>query len=689
METNTESQNILRQFVRWILSLPLRFKISIPYLVAAAILAGIVTYQVGREFVSTLEDRFRSQLGDATARTAEGLINFEAFNLNALRTIVFTKGVPEAITTRDTEALRSLVLPIAVNNQVDFIDVLDGQGNSLLTMHLAENTSEYLEGQTTDYITWNVVQSVLLGEVDEQGDKFADILDTPWGRALYTAGPVRAEGQLLGVVLVGTPLDKITSDLRNISIADVSVYTPAGEPVVSTLGLDASSQLTPDLQEQATANNRLIPVREVRVNERSYVESIKILQLRGIHSGWFFGNALPTSLITEARGPIATQLILIFVAGFFGLIALGVGVAQLISGPIFRLVNATREVGEGNLDTQVEVVADDEVGFLTKGFNKMVVDLQERDFINDLFGRMVSEEVREAVIGGQVALGGSVLNVTILFTDIQGYTSLTEKSTPTEIIAMLNDFFGIVTKTTKMHGGMVNTFGGDSALAVFGAPIQCPVEENIKNAISTAINIRRGVAILNAQRVNAGLKPIGFGFGINAGQVVAGNLGSEDRFEYTVIGDPVNVAARLESLSRKFPKTPTLIPGDVVDQINGRAPFEFLELGDYELKGKGAPVCAYAVLGSSKYLPPNFSPFDGNQYPKETAFIVYFLFCLGYEPETIGAALDVQLETIEQWLKTAAHHWKIIENKLVKEFLVSKRKTKRLLAYSIKKNRLK
>lgn len=665
----------------WFLSLPLRLKISLPYILVAALLAGFATYQVGRSFVSTLEQRFLSQLADAAARTNEGLIDFEEAHLEMYRSVVFTSGVPQALQIGDIRALRERVLPLAINNQFPLIDILTPEGEPLLSIHQVGRALGVVDTSETDFREWDMVARVVEGETDALGDKFVGFVDTSWGTSLYTAGPVRLGDDLVGIVLVGTPVDRMVQELRNVSVADVGIYSPTGDLTANTI--DRFDALSDETVATIRAQSDVLSTRLVSVNNRNYVEALDEIQLRGQDVGWYLGNALPEALITETRGPSLIQLILIFMVGFLAIIGLGVVMAQLISDPIFKLLTAAQEVGQGKLDMQVEVSTADEVGQLTQGFNQMIRDLQEREFISDLFGRMVSEDVREAVLGGEVELGGDVHEVAVLFTDIQGFTSLTEKSNPDEVIGMLNEFFGVINTVTHLHNGLINSFGGDSALAVFGAPIQRPLTSCLRSAISTAIDIRRGVAVLNAIRVEQGQKPIRFGIGINAGDVVAGNLGSKERFEYTVIGDPVNVASRLESLSREFPRTPVLLPGNVVEMLDGTSSIAFEYLGDHEVKGKGEPISTYAVVGSTANIPDDFTLFDHMQYPHETVFTSYFLYCLGYDHLVVGKALGVHPRTIIRWLTLAPDAWDVVETVLREEFNLDSSGTQRLKNYGM------
>lgn len=675
MEERSEPK---RSILNFLLSLPLRFKITIPYLIVASLLAGLATYLVGRSFVSTLEDRFRSQLEDASIRVSEGVLDVETAHLYMLRTIAFTMGVPDAVVDQDIDALRMLVFPHIVNDQLYFVDILGADGAPLATWHRIDGTSEYRENETASFSEWPLVRNVLGGESDEMGDKYVDIVETPWGWAIYTVGPIRTEEGLQGILLIGTPVSKMIFDLSKLGIANTTLYNSSGEALVSTFDMSTLDSLSDELRSGLPDAEEALFAREVSINQRGYIEAVKDLSLRGQPSGWFLGVALSESLVKEAQGPTTWQLIAIFAVGILALIGLGVVVAQLVAGPVFRLLAASQQVGIGNLEVHVDVQAEDEIGLLTRGFNRMVVDLQQREFIHEMFGRMVSEDVREAVLQNQVVLGGEVRDVTVLFTDVRGFTSMSERIAPEEIITLLNQFFNIVTTATHRHHGGVNHFGGDSILAVFGAPIERPLEETIQQAILAAIDIWRGVIELNARRIQSDLFPVRFGIGINSGPVVAGNIGSEDRFTYTVIGDVVNIAARLQNVSRQFPHTPLLIPVSGVKTVKDKLEVEFQHLSDVSLKGKEKPVPIYAILGSDKYFPSDLDIFDRERYPKMDVLMACYLYCLSYSTQVIAEVLQYSPQVVSDWLEFAAENAHSVGQILIDGFDLSPDKICRL-----------
>lgn len=663
----------MKRLFHRLLSFPLRFKITIPYLLAAILLAGLATFQISRAFRSTLENRLRSQLADALARSAEGVIDIEAQHLTWLRTIVFTQGVPEAVADQNIDSLRALVLPIVANEQIPYVEILDPKGLPFISWHITSQPGFFEEGNTSDFQYWPMVKAVF--QQDEQGDKYAALMDPPWDLTFYTSGPIKIQdNRIVGVILIGTPAQDVVRQLRNLSIADVTFYDPIGHPAVSSLGELPDGPLWIDLMDQIKSNPNETPLRTVTASGRGYIETIATLYIRDNPTEWFLGATLPEALMTEIQGPSIWELLAIFVGGVFVLIGVGVLVAQTIAIPVFRLVEAAGEVSKGNFDQQVQVFAGDEIGSLTQGFNQMTLDLKQREFVNEIFGRMVSNEVREAVLHGKISLGGELYPVTVVFTDIRGFTSMSENINAEEVIMVLNEFFAVISSATKKHHGLINRFGGDSALIVFGAPFKRSLSESVQQGIDLALDIFLGVSLLNARRIAAALYPIRFGVGVNAGEAVAGNLGTVDRFEYTIIGDVVNVAARLQGLSRQFPHTPLLITASSLSALPQTNGYHFLPLGPYELKGKDKPVEVCAILDK---LPQELELFKGNG-PPILAWTSCYLYSTGYSPEIIAATLQTPVEWVTDWLDEARTHGPLVAKILLETFSLTESQANRI-----------
>jgi adenylate cyclase len=248
--------------------------------------------------------------------------------------------------------------------------------------------------------------------------------------------------------------------------------------------------------------------------------------------------------------------------------------------PIHSVTDAMRRVQHGHLDTEVVVFDGTELGLLQTGFNRMVHDVRERQHIRDLFGRHVGEDVAKAALErGNHSMGGEVRNVAVLFIDLVGSTALASERPPTEVVELLNRFFAVVVAEVHAHEGFVNKFEGDAALAIFGAP------EDHPDAAGRALAAARRMA----ERLNTEVPDALAGIGVSAGPAVAGNVGAEDRFEYTVIGDPVNEAARLTEEAKQ-------VDGRVVASmraVEAASPEEaahWVPLHEVHLRGRAQPT---------------------------------------------------------------------------------------------------
>jgi adenylate cyclase len=270
---------------------------------------------------------------------------------------------------------------------------------------------------------------------------------------------------------------------------------------------------------------------------------------------WALGTGVPllgvlvVAIVGIADPEVDTEYIAA-AALFLGVVAYAVGLlaaifaAKAIADPITSVSAGLERIERGDLRAQVEVDDASEVGRLQAGFNRMAEGLRERERIRDLFGRQVGEDVARSALRDGTRLGGEEREVGALFVDLLGSTSMAMAMPPTEVVRLLNRFFRVVVNAVEAEGGVVNKFEGDAALCVFGAPV--PHDDPAGDALRTARVL--------ATRLSREVPEVDFGIGISAGIAVAGNVGAEHRFEYTVIGDPVNEAARLSELAKERPE---------------------------------------------------------------------------------------------------------------------------------------
>ena len=278
----------------------------------------------------------------------------------------------------------------------------------------------------------------------------------------------------------------------------------------------------------------------------------------------------------------------------FGVVA-GVIFVALLVGPLRRLRHGVEQLAAGDLAVRVPPTSRDEVGELTRAFNEMGDSLQQKQRVQNAFGRYVNDYVLNQLLEGpeEAGRGGIEREVTILFADIRGFTRLSEGLEAHKVVALLNEIFQLVSDRILESGGTIDKFIGDSVMAYFGAPVSQP--DHALRAVNAAIDIQQVVRKrLEARREPgddiAEALPVEIGIGIHTGIVIVGNIGSDRRTDFTAVGDAVNVAHRLEKLAR---------PGEILVseavQRSVRAAVRLRFEGERQLSGREEPVHVYSV----------------------------------------------------------------------------------------------
>lgn len=297
------------------------------------------------------------------------------------------------------------------------------------------------------------------------------------------------------------------------------------------------------------------------------------------------------SIDADLRRSLQRDAAVLVASLIFGIVA-ALWIARRIAQPLTDLSAAMGRLREGDFEVRAPIKRhmNDEVGDLARAFDEMAEGLRERERLKGTLDRYVSGDVAERILEEKddLLLRGEVRHVTVLFLDVRGFTTISERLTPTEVVALLNEYFDVVVDRVTAHGGTLNKFIGDAAMCIWGAPKEAQNSE--RAAVYCAIEIQARVAMLSADRARRGLTTVGFGIGINAGEAVAGNLGAARRLEYTVIGDAVNLAQRLESQARSGE---VLISQPVYSKV--AAEVEVAPREAVKLKGKAAPVPLWEV----------------------------------------------------------------------------------------------
>lgn len=296
---------------------------------------------------------------------------------------------------------------------------------------------------------------------------------------------------------------------------------------------------------------------------------------------------------TYGQGVLIFSLV-VFILFFLGAGTLNRLISRSIADPINDMLYTMQEIKKGNYTTRVNVVSNDEVGILGDATNRMIQGLAEKELLRDAFGRYVAPAVRDEIIAGKIPLDGEFKEVTVLFADLRDFTPMTEAHDPKLIVRTLNDYFKEMSAAIDERSGLILQFLGDEIYAVFGAPVSC--KDHPSNAFLTALDMEKRLKCLNRRFGLEGRPRLSHGIGIHTGQVLAANIGSPERLSYLLVGDAVNLASRLQTLTRELDTriilsatTASLLPASQTENLLERYPHPI------QIKGRQTPVDIYLI----------------------------------------------------------------------------------------------
>jgi HD-GYP domain-containing protein (c-di-GMP phosphodiesterase class II) len=412
---------------------PIRIKITIPYLILSIILAVAAAYIITQLIVENVEERFNKQLYEAGKISSELSVNYESQLLETERLLANAEGVATAIRVNDPDTLRSLTLGIIANDQQEAVEFFDLHGNQILSVHHRPggNPEDYYfsSGGPTALSELDIVQHVLAQESDERGDKFASLVDTDLGDVLYVSGPIYdSQGNLGGVVLVGRTLAKLAMDMRAKTFAQITFYDPTGRVIYSTLPSPVA--IAPETAAQTISfkdiqsTRRTLPgKRNLEVANIPFAEILGTWEVRRSHELGVLGVALSQNAVVESSTSSRWRIFFLVASANFLIILLGVKLANTITQPLLKLVQASVKVSTGNLDVQVKAETNDEISILTESFNTMVASLNQsqKDLIkaydSTLEGWAKALELRDKETEGH---SERVTNLTIRLAEAMG-----------------------------------------------------------------------------------------------------------------------------------------------------------------------------------------------------------------------------------------------------------------------------
>jgi adenylate cyclase len=409
------------------------------------------------------------------------------------------------------------------------------------------------------------------------------------------AAPVLDAGEVRGVFTVDLSLarlSRLVDDLRPTPRGRVFVTTPTGAIVAAPRpeqpGPADDPRLVADVVRRVDEPGEAPPAVD-RGGERLLVRALRILAGR---REWRVAVIVPERDLTEqidaqARRTAALGGAALMLAGGAGIV-----LSRWIARPLRALSAQAQRVRDGDLDVRIVPDSRDEIGALARTLGDMVQGLRDRDFIRGVLGRYVSPDVAQRCLEDREALrlGGDLRTVSILMSDLRGFSALSERLGPEAMIGLLNRYFSRMVPVILDHRGTINEFIGDAILVLFGAPVERP--DDAERAVRCAWAMQRTITAFNAESRGLGLPELTMGIALHAGRVVAGNIGSADRVKYGVVGPPVNLAARIESLTVG---AQVLLSREMLERVG-----PIVRVGPPHteaLKGIAEPVVVHELLG--------------------------------------------------------------------------------------------
>lgn len=520
--------------------------------------------QVGQRVFKRLLDQNSQQLVEATS------------------VLTYDYGFREAIATRDRETILS-----ALTNHSQRIKA---------------------EGMTLIGLDKVVVADTLRRDVAGQPFEFSDLIDE--AQKFGRASAIRFIGSkvyqiVLVPVLAPLPIswvsmafvidDTLARELQRITNLDVSFVGLTGgtapRVAASTMGSLLRKQLLDDPAIYRAGTESFI--------REAAGDSFQMLTMELVRTKEVSVHAVLQRAMSEHMLPYGRlQVILLFLSALSLAITLvgALRIARRITKPVTQLADAARLMTKGQYVHTINVEQGDEIGELATAFNTMAKGMAERDTVRDILGKVASHAVAEQLLSQQIELGGEEREVTVLFADIRNFTQLCESLPPTQTLALLNRYLTVIDQVIEEYEGVIDKYTGDGVMALFGAPIARP--DDAGRALKASLAIVSRVAALGEQLAKEGLPNPDIGIGINTSRVIAGNIGSPTRLNYTVLGDGVNLAARLEGLTKRY-QVPIVVGETTRTRLTALV---WRELDKVRVKGKTVPARIYQPLGADGAL---------------------------------------------------------------------------------------
>lgn len=349
------------------------------------------------------------------------------------------------------------------------------------------------------------------------------------------------------------------------------------------------SLVNKELSANKNPLTKINAVEEITLNKNTYLSLIINIQGAGEgHTLAVLQRSLKDALKPYMR--LRNIMLILFGLGLLFAVISAMAIARSLSRPLEALTQNVQRIDAGDFNHTLKLKRKDELGLLSTAVGHMSKGLQERNQVRDLLGKVVSPEIASELLKKDIELGGEDRPATILFSDIRQFTNFCEKRDPKDVLQLLNRYLSSMSQVVENHKGVIDKYIGDAIMALYGVPIS--IDQAAEHAVKTALDMVDALEQLNKELSKEKLSPIKIGIGINTGHVVAGNMGSSHRLNYTVIGDCVNLASRLEGLTKFLGITIIVSESTVKDSPN----INFRELGTVQVKGKDISIRIFEPL---------------------------------------------------------------------------------------------
>jgi class 3 adenylate cyclase len=570
----------------------LRFKIA---LMAAVLLAGLslltlffVSGAIDRQGTGQIKEQLRNTANNLEGKLRDRQDKLRAQGLVLADSVQFKTALDDR--TQDPATTADLASEKRRELGLDLFQIAGRKGALLASLVGAVNKPQAKPGKDAKAADPIFAKAT---DPEEPADAFGAWAAPDMVFETYTR-PIIIKDQVLGGLRIGFAMnDAFAKELQEQTGSEVAIVS-GGKVLASSLDAELRKALEASLsamQGMAKEAGDAAIFRQTLQGTPYLGQFFALKGPDGATVAELLGLRSRASVL-QLLSSIRSTFFVVFGSLLLVAVALSIFFAGTITKPLNALVAGTRAVEKGDLDYSIPVTTRDELGELSQSFNEMVTDLKEKERVKAVFGRYLPKAVADRAMQaqGDLGLGGEEREVAVLFSDIRGFTSLSERLSPPEVVKMLNEYYTRMIDVLFDNDGTLDKTIGDAIMAVFGAPVTDP--DSAAKALKTALGMMAELKKFNAERVARGEEPVQIGIGVNTGVVVAGNLGSVKQLSYTVIGDEVNLASRMCSNA----KAGQILVTDATYRKT-KWLFEFNQLEPIKVKNVSNPVQIYEVLG--------------------------------------------------------------------------------------------